>query len=361
MATSLASQLTPPATKPHVSVARVTRAWYIACLSRELKAKRPLQRTMLGIPLVLFRGEAGPGALLDRCSHRNVPLSGGKVVGACLECPYHGWQFDPEGTCKAVPGLQAELDPRRGRVPAFPVRELDGFVWVWTDLDEAPDVEPFRFPHLDDPRYTTAVRTVEAEATMHAVIENALDVPHTAFLHRGLFRGKGTTNEITAIVRRGGDRVECEYVGEPRPEGLAAKILSPSGGLVTHFDRFLLPSIAQVDYAIGEETHFLVSSVATPIGDFHTRLYAVISFRIRLPGWLVKLAIEPIGRRIFGQDARILKQQTEVIQRFGGEQFQSTELDTLGPHIWRLLKSAERGEVEREAPLETIKELVMRV
>ena len=36
------------------------------------------------------------------------------------------------------------------------------------------------------------------------------------------------------------DRVEAEYLGEPRPEGLAARILSPSGGTVVHFDRFFL-------------------------------------------------------------------------------------------------------------------------
>ena len=35
------------------------------------------------------------------------------------------------------------------------------------------------------------------------------------------------------------------------PEGLVARILSPSGGVVTHFDRFILPCITEVEYAIG--------------------------------------------------------------------------------------------------------------
>jgi hypothetical protein len=48
-----------------------------------------------------------------------------------------------------------------------------------------------------------------------------------------------------------------------------------------------------------------------------------------------------------------LAKQSANVQRFGGEQYLSTELDFLGPHIWRLLKQAERGEpgeavVERE-------------
>jgi len=48
--------------------------------------------------------------------------------------------------------------------------------------------------------------------------------------------------------------------------------------------------------------------------------------------------------RIFRQDSFILKHQTDTIRRFGGEQFSSTEIDVLGPHIYRLLKQAERVE-----------------
>ena len=38
----------------HYSVARVTRAWYIACRSKDLGSE-PIARTILGTPLVLFR------------------------------------------------------------------------------------------------------------------------------------------------------------------------------------------------------------------------------------------------------------------------------------------------------------------
>ena len=33
--------------------------------------------------------------------------------------------------------------------------------------------------------------------------------------------------------------------------------------------------------------------------------------------------------------------QSATVREFGGEQYLSTELDLLGPHIWRLLKQAE--------------------
>jgi hypothetical protein len=82
-------------------------------------------------------------------------------------------------------------------------------------------------------------------------------------------------------------------------------------------------------------------------------LTAIAAFRTPLPSSVLRPLLERIALRIFGQDAAILRAQSENIQRFGGEQFMSTELDFLGPHIWRLLRQAERGEpgevaVERE-------------
>jgi hypothetical protein len=52
-----------------------------------------------------------------------------------------------------------------------------------------------------------------------------------------------------------------------------------------------------------------------------------------------------VALMIFNQDARVLARQTETIRAFGGEQYVSTEVDVLGPHILRLLRAAERGAV----------------
>jgi phenylpropionate dioxygenase-like ring-hydroxylating dioxygenase large terminal subunit len=342
--------LVPLRGKGRVSVVKLTEAWFIACTSKELR-HRPLARTIQGTPLVLFRDKNGePGALLDRCPHRNVPLSLGEVASdGCLQCPYHGWRFDRSGECTAIPSYTGETAGKARRAPMFPVVEQQGFVWVWASpTTEMPSTRPHRFAVADDPTYTTVRQVVEAKATMYSVVENALDVPHTAFLHKGLFRSDSRGIAITAKVHRTADRVESEYVGEPRPPGLIAKILSPSGGMVTHFDRFLLPSIAQVEYRIGTENHLLVDSVMTPVTDFLTRIYAVVSFRMRLPGWLVKPFVKPLALRVFKQDAFILERQTQTIESFGGEMFASTDIDVVGRHVWRLLKQAERGDTHGE-------------
>lgn len=335
--------------RARASVVRLAGQWFIACASSELGRNAPKAVTIQDVPLVLFRDEHGLAtALLDRCPHRNVPLSGGRVMpDGTLECPYHGWRFDRGGVCRHIPSLLGSPGAKARNAPWFPTIEQDGWVWVHSSPappGQMPSSRPHRFALLDAPGYTTVRQTVEAEATLFAALENALDVPHTAFLHRGLFRSERRGITLTVKVRRGRDRVEAEYVGEPRPAGLVARILSPSGGIVTHFDRFILPSIAQVEYRIGTENHFLADTACTPVSEFRTQLHAVVSFKSRLPGRLLEPLVRPLALRVFRQDADILRQQTEVIRRFGGEQFASTEIDVLGRHIWRLLKAAERGD-----------------
>jgi len=85
--------------------------------------------------LVVFRDRQGQvGALVDRCPHRDVPLSKGSVgwFGELL-CDYHGWGFDTGGACVQMPMAHATMPRSRACVRSFPVREVDGFVWVALD------------------------------------------------------------------------------------------------------------------------------------------------------------------------------------------------------------------------------------
>src|SRR2546430_8310320 len=199
-------------------VGRLADQWYVACRSRDLQ-RRPLARTILDEPLVLFRdGEGRPTALLDRCAHRNLPLSQGRVVDGLLECAYHGWRYGRDGACRLVPGLVGPDEDGKGRVvPTRPVREQQGAVWVYAGSGP-PRGEPFRFAHLEDPRYTTVTADMRVEATLLSTLENQLDVPHTAFLHRGLFRGGGRPGG-TPGGRRVAPRARGGDVGGPRPGG----------------------------------------------------------------------------------------------------------------------------------------------
>ena len=78
-------------------------AWYAAATSSEV-GRAPLSRLVLGKRVVLYRTVDGRVvALEDRCVHRPVPLSGGRVEGDDIVAAYTGFRYAPDGTCVGVP------------------------------------------------------------------------------------------------------------------------------------------------------------------------------------------------------------------------------------------------------------------
>jgi nitrite reductase/ring-hydroxylating ferredoxin subunit len=76
-----------------------------------------------GTRVVLVRVGDAVYACSDVCAHQGGPLSDGRLYGARLACPWHGWHYDVRtGEC-VLPG-------RGARVPSYPVRVEAGEVWV---------------------------------------------------------------------------------------------------------------------------------------------------------------------------------------------------------------------------------------
>ena len=116
-------------------------------------------------------------------------------------------------------------------------------------------------------------------AYLHSTAENILDVPHTAFAQGSRWRRRAQSHPNH--LRRYADRADCEYVGEPRPSGVFESSWAPNGGEVVYFDRFILPSVAQVEYRL-DTRHLITTSALSPILRFlKTRMYAVVSVKIR--------------------------------------------------------------------------------
>ncbi|HXS17763.1 MAG TPA: Rieske 2Fe-2S domain-containing protein, partial [Polyangiaceae bacterium] len=241
----------------------VAPGWYPLCLEREL-GRRPRRYVLGGLPLVAARMGSGCVVLLDRCPHRNVPLSRGRIRGEALQCPYHGWQFDRDGHCVLIPG-RGEPPKASHAVASYPTRTHHGILFV--GLDVAPESAPFSSSEQSDPGYVRLVRAVTLPGSPLMVVENALDVPHTGVLHGGLFR-TAQRRAVQVVCRRYSSFIEAEYVGERAPGGLLARLLR--GGRdgearVVHFDRFFLPGVLQVEYRLGEKAHLLITGYVKPI------------------------------------------------------------------------------------------------
>lgn len=87
--------------------------WYIAAESRLVRPERLTATAPANQGIVLVRNRPGPVQVLeDRCSHRGVPLSSGRLDGESIQCPYHRWRFSTSGACLEAPVLGAGAAPK---------------------------------------------------------------------------------------------------------------------------------------------------------------------------------------------------------------------------------------------------------
>ena len=159
--------------------------WYAAFRSDQL-ADQPAKVRMLGQNFVLFRDSAGKAhCLANVCVHRGGSLAGGKVKGDCVECPYHGWQFDGSGACTRIPSLGAGAKiPARARVDSYPVEERYGLVHVFLgDLPEAQRPTIMSIPEYGEPGWHAQINEYLDTADYRRTIENGLDPAHNEFVH----------------------------------------------------------------------------------------------------------------------------------------------------------------------------------
>ena len=159
--------------------------WYVAAESREL-ADTPMHLKMLGFDFVLFRDTKGQAHCLSNlCVHRGASLAHGKVKGDCIECPYHGWQFDGGGARTKIPSLGKDAKiPARAKVDAYPVQEKYGLVFCFLgDLPEAERPPIIDMPEYADPAWRTTTQAFGWRADWQRAMENSLDPAHTEFVH----------------------------------------------------------------------------------------------------------------------------------------------------------------------------------
>jgi phenylpropionate dioxygenase-like ring-hydroxylating dioxygenase large terminal subunit len=180
--------------------------WHPVLPSADLR-EAPVAVELAGQSLVLFRGTAGVGALEDCCPHRGMRLSRGKVRGDCLECPYHGWRFTPDGhgSSPGTPKLTAQAS-------VYDVVEREGAIWV-----KAAGV-PARFPDLGGQGHRrVAVLKNRAHAPLELVLDNFTEVEHTGQVHALFGYETSRMHEVTTRVEQDEDGVRVVNRGPQRP------------------------------------------------------------------------------------------------------------------------------------------------
>ncbi len=182
--------------------------WYAAGWEHEVAEAEKLERTFLGKPVVIFKGESGRYIALDnRCCHRGAPLGMGRIEGDCIRCMYHGLKFDPQGICVEIPGQ--DKIPASHKVRSYPIEERGNLLWIWmgdpalANTDDIIDYAP-----LSDPEWQGLPKQcyLHYDCNWMLIIDNLADFSHLAFVHTNTLGGSEayaveTKQEIERLER----------------------------------------------------------------------------------------------------------------------------------------------------------------
>lgn len=321
--------------------------WYVLAESCELSTNRVLARQILGERIACFRNINGaPTALRDRCLHRNAPLSAGHVSEGLLHCPYHGWIYDGHGHVVAIPSMGSAT---LGQLcsPPYPVIERDGYVYVRLSSEASPEIQPFMMPHYAKQGWKNLRLQNRFANNVANCIENFIDVPHTAFVHRSIFR---TTcgERLMACVSRANGEVHVRYQNECANLGTFRWFLNPRNNEIRHIDSFYAPNISSVVYEIGKKI-FIITSQATPVSADETLVYTDLTYNFGVFNSLSAPFVRWHGQRIIDQDIKILNLQMDVIRR-DGRNFVDTPADIIHSYVDSIREAIARGEDPRQLP-----------
>ena len=285
--------------------------WYIVLESKEV-GKKPIGVTRMGEKLVFWRDKVGKvHSAVDRCPHRGVSLSIGKVIEEHLQCPFHGFEYDQRGRCVYIPA-----NGREGRIPdslylsTYPTFEAEGFIWIWWGDAPLENLdEPHFFENIDD-TFVYSSTPDFWKAHYSRAIENQLDVVHLPFVHHNTI-GRGNNTVVDGpLVRWEGDWKLLTYVFNRPDTGIPPKKpnqLNMEDARSVHLE-FIMPNLWQ-NY-ISDDVRIVIAF--TPVDANNSILYLRFYqrfFRFPVLDKLLTRIAMPSNLLIAHQDRRVVVTQ----------------------------------------------------
>jgi Phenylpropionate dioxygenase and related ring-hydroxylating dioxygenases, large terminal subunit len=283
--------------------------YYAVLSSREVRKKHLYGVTRLGRKLVFFRTKEGKVACIeDRCCHRGASLCTGKLLNGRVQCPFHGFEYDPDGKVALIPanGKKSPVTSNF-KVRSYVCKEKGGLIFVWYgDNEKAPEEVPFFDELLRGFHYAESKEVWSVHYTR--AIENQLDVVHLPFVHRTTI-GRGGKAIVNGPLMRWNDNRMTYYVDDVLDQGQRPL----KADEVPNFDQkyslqLQMPNLWQNRIA----PKIRVMAAFAPIDDEHTMIY-IRFYQNVLPtpilgGMMVHLG-NVADRVILHQDRRVVLTQ----------------------------------------------------
>lgn len=313
----------------------VRTAWHLVALSSHVRERKIQKVIVAGMPMALFRTSGNIVALIDRCPHRNYPLSEGRIVQDSLECPYHGWRFGLSGECLEVPGciLSSQNAVKLG---AKSVHSIEAHGGIFVSLaDERPpppqlppDIGDAALDHFWWQQGTWRGRAFDA-------IENVMDPFHTNHLHHGYIRRRDRRLPVRLHVNSYGNSIDM-VIEQTQPDlGIMSRFLERDRS--RSISRYYPPTVVQARWEGEKKLTLCVTAFFTPATDGTFTPFACFTTpRGLIPNRIKEAAIRLFLNPVVAQDRHALAKQSAVMKDFGFPHFKTGPGDILGNRLHRL-------------------------
>ncbi|AHV96959.1 aromatic ring-hydroxylating oxygenase subunit alpha [Paenibacillus sabinae] len=283
----------------------LSQYWYPVAIADEVKDK-PVAVKLLDVKLVVYRSNGKAVIARDLCFHRGAPLSMGWVENGEIVCPYHGFRYNCEGKCTAVPAHPtAKISPKL-KLIVYPAVERYGL--IWTCLSSTPEQIP-SFPGWEDPDYLNILPpSFDIAGSAGRQMEGFLDVSHFAYVHTATFGDRNNTEVPQYKVRREGNELVAEYWSTVSNYGKGQENPAPEGFQWLREFRVYPPFAASLTVYFPNEGRLRILNCASPVSARYTRLFCPISrnFDKSAP---VEDAIK-FNLQVFQEDRAMVEAQT---------------------------------------------------
>jgi len=211
-------------------------------------------------------------ALDDVCSHKSASLSRGKLINNNVMCPYHGYEFNTNGTLVKVPGLNFKHTCIHD-VNKYNIIEKNGWIYLNTYYTNNSLTNNIFFEEETiNSTFTPVYLNMDFNCFSRTLSENSLDVMHIGFVHT--FGNKEKPEPYLEnppkLVNDFPYHYKTSYLYESGRKSMAKKVFLFNN--LTIENEFILPHTTVARVKFGE----LVSTVITfalPINMTHSKLF----------------------------------------------------------------------------------------
>ena len=171
--------------------------WYVIAETSQIHSDTLYEAKIWGKTYVYWKHENQYYAIQNRCNHRGAFLSGGVLHPAtnCVQCPYHGMEFDGDGILRNIPGQNIPpFSPPVWNQAKFPILEKEGWIYLNilpSPISETPDDDNHNHREMIFEELEASIPTARRvfynipsiPTYARIVSENLLDILHITYVH----------------------------------------------------------------------------------------------------------------------------------------------------------------------------------